>query len=98
MPVSGEFLKHYSFCRNSIYQNDRSYLNLAQSYPKLVIKIKDIMFLSSITYIYNFQQELQHNSLEFADIRFLEPPVETSKYQKYFWKFQRIMINTFRTP
>ena len=45
MPVSGEFLKHYSFYRNSIYNNDRSYLNLVQSDPELVIKIRDVMFL-----------------------------------------------------
>ena len=45
MPVSGEFLKHYSFCRNSIYKNDRFYLNLAQSDLKLVVKIRDAMFL-----------------------------------------------------
>ena len=102
---SGEFLKHYSFWRNSIYKNDQSYLNLAQSDSKLVIKIRDVMLYSSITYSYNFQQELQHNSLEFTDIRCLDSktaaavaraPVETSKYmyQKYFWNSQGSCFNT----
>ena len=95
---SGEFLKHYSICRNLIYKNDRFYLNLAQSYLKLVVKIRDAMFFISNTYSYNFQPELQPNSLEFTDIRCLDSkktPVETSKYWKYFWKFPRIMQHWF---